>query len=160
MGQLPKRKQNRLRNYDYSQPCAVLITICAETRGPVFGEVDASLLPPATRLSPLGKQTEQSIREIGTHYANVAIDAYSILPDHVHLLLRLEPTDHDPPTVSRIIRLFKAAVSKKAGTTVWQKGFHDHIIRTEEDYQNAWNYVTYNAAKWVAVGKPVLQQHR
>ena len=156
MDKLPKRKQNRLQNYDYSQPCAALITICAETRGPVFGEVDSALSPPATRLSPLGELVRQKIGEIETHYANVKIDTYSILPDHVHLLLRLEASEHDPPTISRIVRQFKAAVTKAADRSVGQKGFHDHIIRGEEDYQNAWNYVAYNAAKWVAVGKPTL----
>lgn len=158
MKQLPIRKRNRLENYDYSQPCAALITICAETREPVFGAVDGSLDPPATRLSALGKTVQQAILEIEKHYGNVKVDTYSILPDHVHLLLRLEPTEHDPPTLSRIVRLFKAAVTKAAGKAVWQKGFHDHIIRTEEDYQTAWNYVTYNAAKWIAVGKPVIHR--
>ena len=157
MDQLPARKRNRLENYDYSQPCVALITICAAARGPVFGVVDGSLVPPSTRLSPLGVLVRQAICEIETHYHNVKVDTFSILPDHVHLLLRLEQTDHDPPALSRIIRLFKAAVTRAAGKPVWQKGFHDHIVRTEEDYQNAWNYVNYNAAKWVAVGKPVLK---
>ena len=157
MEQLPKRKRNRLETFDYSQPCAALITICAETREPVFGEIDASLVPPSTYLSPLGNLVRQAICEIETHYANVKVDTWSILPDHVHLLLRLETTTQDPPSISRIIRLFKSAVTKAAGKTVWQKGFHDHIIRTEDDYQNAWNYVTFNAAKWAAVGKPVLR---
>ena len=156
MGELPARKRNRLENFDYSSPCVALLTICAEKRRPIFGEVDGSLLPPTTRLSALGELVQQSICEIEKRYSSVKVDTYSILPDHVHLLLRLEPTDRDPPAISRIVRLFKAAVTRAAGRPVWQKGFHDHIIRTEEDYQNAWNYVAYNAAKWVEVGKATI----
>ena len=157
MGQLPTRKRNRLQNYDYSRPCAALITICAEAPGPTFGMVDASLVPPTTILSPVGQQVQQAIHEISQYYPSVSVDSHSILPDHVHLLLRLRPVEQDPPSVSRIVRMMKRAVTKQAGHTVWQKGFHDHIIRTEEDYQNAWNYVQYNASKWVAQGKPTIQ---
>lgn len=86
------------------------------------------------------------------------METWSILPDHIHLLLRIDPAEAEkPPTVSQIVRLMKYAVTKKWGQPVWQKGFHDHIVRNREDYQNAWNYVTYNASKWVAVGKPVMR---
>ncbi|MBQ1677919.1 MAG: transposase [Oscillospiraceae bacterium] len=160
MDQLPKRKQNRLQNYDYSQPCVVLLTICAEKRGPVFGQVDAQASPPVTVLSPLGEIVRGAILEIHDHYQNVSLETWSVLPDHIHLLLRIEPAKADPPpTVSQIVRLLKYAVTKEWGRPVWQKGFHDHIVRNQEDFQNAWNYVTYNAAKWVAVGKPVLQRN-
>ncbi len=161
MDRLPKRKPNRLQNYDYSQPCVVLLTICAEKRGPVFGQVDAEAVPPDIVLSPLGEIVREAVLEIHEHYQNVNLETWSILPDHVHLLLRIAPTEAEkPPTVSQIVRLMKYAVTKEWGQPVWQKGFHDHVIRTEEDYQNAWNYVRYNAAKWVAVGKPVMRYNR
>ena len=32
--------------------------------------------------------------------------------------------------------------------TVWQRSFHDHIIRNQQAYEKIWNYVEYNALKW------------
>lgn len=129
MGQLPKRKQNRLKNFDYSQPCVVLLTVCADRRGPVFGNVEAQASPPFTVLFALGELVKQSILEMEAHYQNLVLEIYSILPDHIHLLLRLEHTEiENPPSISQIVRMLKSTVTRKWGEPVWQKGFHDHII--------------------------------
>ena len=31
---------------------------------------------------------------------------------------------------------------------VWQRSFHDHIIRGEKDYEKIWEYIEFNAFKW------------
>ena len=143
------RKRNRIENFDYSQPNIYLITICTENREHLFGVVTVHSDVPCTVLSPLGKLVKRSIEGIETHYPNAILEAFSILPNHLHLLLRLDPTDvANPPSVSRIIKQMKEYVTKNCGRNVWQKGFHDEVIRTEEQYLNAWNYVTYNPAKW------------
>lgn len=35
------------------------------------------------------------------------------------------------------------------GMNIWQKSYHDHVIRDEADYQKIWNYIKYNASKWI-----------
>ena len=143
------RKRNRIEDYDYSQPNIYLLTICTENKEQILGVVQAGSDTPVMVLSPLGKLVEQAILGIETHYPNAFIEAYSILPNHLHLLLRLEATDEsNPPTVSRIIKQLKEYVTKTCGRSIWQKGFHDHVIRSEKEYLGAWNYVTYNPAKW------------
>ena len=52
------------------------------------------------------------------------------------------------PTISTVINQTKGAVSKKAGFYVWQKGFYDHVIRSEQDYLDIWNYIEGNPSKW------------
>lgn len=42
----------------------------------------------------------------------------------------------------------KGAVSRQIGKPVWQKGFYDHIVRTDADYQAIWNYIEGNPSKW------------
>ena len=42
----------------------------------------------------------------------------------------------------------KGTVSKQAGFSVWQKGFYDHVIRSEQDYLDIWNYIEGNPSKW------------
>ena len=43
-------------------------------------------------------------------------------------------------------------VSKKIHNTdnkkIWQRSYHDHIIRGENDYQKIWEYIDTNPLKW------------
>ena len=43
---------------------------------------------------------------------------------------------------------FKGIVTKKVGIPIWQKGFYDHVIRSEQDYLDVWNYIEGNPSKW------------
>ena len=36
----------------------------------------------------------------------------------------------------------------KFGDILWQRSYHDHIIRGEEDYQKIWKYIDTNEIKW------------
>ena len=52
---------------------------------------------------------------------------------------------------AQIIRQFKGKVTKQLGTSIWQKSFHDHVIRNEDDYRRIWEYVDTNPQKWTDV---------
>jgi hypothetical protein len=43
---------------------------------------------------------------------------------------------------------FKGSISKLVGFPIWQKLFHDHIIRNEKEYKNIWEYIDTNQLKW------------
>ncbi len=43
----------------------------------------------------------------------------------------------------------KRYVSRKLGKPIWQKGFYDHVIRSESDYLAHWSYIDENPVKWV-----------
>ena len=87
----PQRKQNRLRNYDYSLPGAYFITICTHERENLFWEtVGASIArPQKVNLSACGQAVDSAIKEIPKHYAAVSLDHYVVMPNHVHLLLQI-----------------------------------------------------------------------
>ena len=152
--ELPKRKPNRLTEYDYSTPNAYFITICTENRRNLFWKdigtvIDRSENVPLTNL---GIIVRQSVMNIPKHYSTICVDRFVVMPNHVHLLLQIN-TDSDgrpmaAPTISTVINQFKGIVSKKAGFSVWQKGFHDHVIRNEKDYLEIWNYIDGNPSKW------------
>ena len=143
------RKRNRIPGFDYSSANIYLLTVCTDRFQCMFGVVSSEGDTQRTILSPLGELVEEAVLEVPAHYPNVTVDAYSILPNHLHLLLRLDPADvPNPPTVGRIIQQMKGFVTKACGKSVWEKGFHDRVIRSEQAYENAWNYVTYNPAKW------------
>ena len=50
--------------------------------------------------------------------------------------------------IATVIKQFKGVVSKEVGMSVWQKGFYDHIIRDDEDYQIKYQYIDENPIKW------------
>lgn len=152
--ELPKRKQNRLAEYDYSAPNAYFITICTEKRKNLFWKDAKAVcdLPEHVPLTHLGLLVKQSISDIPRYYPAITVDHAVIMPNHVHLLLQIH-TDDDgrsliAPTISTVVRLMKGAVSKQANVSVWQKGFYDHVVRNERDYQEIWNYIEGNPGKW------------
>jgi REP element-mobilizing transposase RayT len=51
--------------------------------------------------------------------------------------------------VGTIIGGYKAGVSRLCGKSVWQRSFHDHIIRDEDDYLRIAEYIQNNPAKWL-----------
>lgn len=151
MDSLPKRKPNRLTGYDYSQPGCYFVTICSRDREHLFGCVVGAdvLIGPHVQLSEVGAIVEQTISQIPS------VDKYIVMPNHVHILLRLPVANNGPmgtsaPTqsVPWIVRYLKRTVTMACGKTVWQRGYHDHIIRNEADYLRIWDYIDTNPAKW------------
>ena len=49
--------------------------------------------------------------------------------------------------VAGLVRYFKRSVTQKTGKNIWQRSYHDHIIRDETDYFRIWNYIETNPAK-------------
>ena len=64
--------------------------------------------------------------------------AYVVMPDHLHWLLKLEDD------LSDAVRVYKARVSLMAGERLWQRGFHDHGIRREEELRQVARYLVAN----------------
>lgn len=152
--ELPKRKQNRLSGYDYSTPNAYFITICTEERKNLFWrEIDSYIAQPDNiPLSKIGFIAQQVFQDIPNHYPAITVDHSVIMPNHIHLLLQIN-TDNNgmrtaAPTISTIINQAKGLVAKKVGFPIWQKGFYDHIIRSEQDYLDVCTYIEGNPGKW------------
>ena len=150
----PQRKPNRLTEYDYSTPNAYFLTICTENRKNLFWKDVGAIIdrPENIPLTNLGCLVRQCIIEIPMHYPMISVDNFVVMPNHIHLLLQIH-TDADgrsliAPTISTVVRLMKGTVSKQAGFSVWQKGFYDHVIRNDKDYQSIWNYIQGNPSKW------------
>ena len=152
--ELPKRKPNRLTEYDYSQPNAYFITICTKNKSKLFWEnVGASIArPDNVPLSQYGKIVQEAITKIPHIYPMVSVDNFVIMPNHVHLLLQIHTDDSGramlAPTMSKVVQQMKGYVTKTIGISVWQKLFHDHVVRGNKDYLEIWNYIEGNPSKW------------
>ena len=150
----PIRKKNRLSGFDYSSPNAYFITICTYQRKNLFWrDVGATNGRPSDlSLSSAGKTVQNAIIAISEHYPAYVVEHYVIMPNHIHLLLRVQADANGrpmvAPTISTVVAQMKGAVSKHIGKSIWQKGFHDHIVRTEADYQDIWTYIENNPLQW------------
>ena len=71
--------------------------------------------------------------------------AFVVMPDHVHWLMQL----NGGVGLGEVVRRFKARVSlvMGMGKSVWQRGFHDHALRSEEDVVTVARYVVANPVR-------------
>ena len=160
--ELPRRKQLRLTEYDYSQPGYYFVTICTAVRhqdilsviSPAVGAI-INRPPAEVSLTALGHLTRQAILDIPSRYPGISVDAYVIMPDHVHLILAVQNVGPDgrqiaaPTSISTVIQQLKRAVSRAAGRSIWQRSFYDHIIRNDADLAEARQYLANNPLNWI-----------
>lgn len=154
---LPKRKAIRLPYYDYSQNGYYFVTVCTYKRQNLFWKksqitVGADVIRP--QLTECGKYAETAIKATEKYYPNIKIDKYVIMLNHIHMILIITTNEKNgsgriisAPTVMTVVGQMKRRVSKKAGFSVWQKSYYEHIIRNEEDYLKTVEYVTNNPLK-------------
>lgn len=156
----PGRKNLRLNGHDYNKTGAYFITLCTKDRQALLGRIVGAAHPggPVPQLSVTGKMVQQYIDGITAAYPSAQIEKYVIMPNHLHLILRVndgavrcEGRDARcaaPMAVSRVIGTLKSLTTRKFGVTLWQRSFYDHIIRDEADYQTKWEYIDTNPARW------------
>ena len=130
------------------------MTVCCKDRKHLLGTIPigrGALTPPCIHLSEKGKTVEQYILNINAVYEGIHVEKYVIMPNHIHLLIHIENgggMKASRPTVQTIIRSFKTMVTRKIGISIWQASFHDHIIRSKDDYLAIWKYIEENPLKW------------
>ena len=75
-----RRRSIRLKDYDYSQSGAYFITICTHNKEILFGEI----LDGEMQLNEWGNVVEDCWDEVPRHFKNVELDAFIVMPNHVH----------------------------------------------------------------------------
>ena len=153
MKELPQRKRIRLKNYDYSETGAYFITICTHNRIPYFGSVGADSIS--------ARMISQIFTETMDLYENIHYYKYVIMPNHIHAIIILKHCDSEQRhTICEIVQTFKRRTTIESSNMVkqrilppfdkkiWQRSFHDHIIRTEKRYHIISNYIDMNPTLW------------
>ncbi|MEE1014146.1 MAG: transposase [Clostridia bacterium] len=149
--------------YGYSTPGAYFITICTHNRKCLFSNIVGAIHElPENKLTQYGKYVEQIIEILPDRF-NVSIPKYVIMPNHIHLIIEINnnnekrairesPLQHHRAIIDKIAGFLKMNVSKKIHNSynekIWQRSYHDHIIRGEKDYQKIWEYIDTNVVRW------------
>ncbi len=161
--ELPKRKPNRLKNFDYSAPGAYFITMCTKNRKCMLSEIVGAIHEsPAVKLTEYGKIVDEIINNIPERF-NAEIKNYVVMPNHIHLIVHIKNENdlraiRESPlrnryVISKLIGFIKMNASKKihkcyGRTDIWQRSFHDHIIRDVKDYERIYKYICENPIFW------------
>jgi len=119
------------------------VTVCAFGRRFLFGAV----MQDEMRLSPLGEVVRREWTAIATRWGGVELDAFAVMPNHLHGIVALTGAGRAPP-LQTIIGSFKAGVSRRAGCSVWQRSFYDRVIRDDEELRALREYVEENPLRW------------
>ena len=149
-----KRKNIRLKEYDYAKIGYYFVTICTKNRECILSTIkeqnccrgehcSSDLL---NELTKTGKITEKYLNKISTIYKNVTIDEYIIMPNHIHIILIIN--EKQEVTISQVIQQLKGIISKELKQTIWQKLFYEHVIRCEKEYLKIKQYIQNNPYNW------------
>ena len=139
------RKSPRLLGYDYATENYYFVTICTYEKKCIFGTT--------AKLNCFGQIAYQHLQRLSVHYKQVRVDAFKVMPNHVHFIMELGPGADVALDVA--VGLFKSGVTKEIhqidpNCKVWQRSFHDHVIRNDREYEAIWQYIQYNDQKWEA----------
>jgi putative transposase len=176
---LPRMRRHsiRLQGYDYTQPGAYFVTICAYQRELLFGEIGNQVM----RANAAGELVHACWNDMPNYYPNLDLDAFVLMPNHVHgiLILRdmgvgnenvrgetvgvdLRSTPTHIPTESRkvrglpeMVRAFKAFSTRRInehrdtpGAPLWQRNYYEHVIRSEKSLNAIRQYIQWNVIRW------------
>ena len=156
---LHHRRSVRLEGYDYSLAGAYSVTICTHMRKHILGQV----IDGNVSLSPWGEIVERCWRDLPNHYPNVCLDAFVVMPNHLHGIIALIaheanefgeciPTAH---SLGEIVRGFKVLCGRQINdcsaptrVTVWQRSYYEHVIRNEVSLNAIRLYIERNPENW------------
>ena len=153
--ELPRRKKNRLSDFDYSSAGAYFVTICTEQRVSLLCDETTGDEQPVP--NHWGSISEKYILQIPERFPAVAVEKYVVMPNHIHILLMIEHSEQtkSAPNLGTVIGWYKYNTTKHIRSEfdipagrIFQRSYHDHVVRNERDFWKIWEYIDNNPAKW------------
>jgi REP element-mobilizing transposase RayT len=163
-----RRRSIRLRKYDYSRGGLYFITICTHQRECLFGNIADGTM----HLSALGEVAGEEWRRSAALRPALALDAFVVMPNHVHGIVTIVEPEGDvgahsnaprrhtslhraPRSVATFVGGFKGAVTRRVnalrgttGTPVWQRNYYERVIRDEDEFERILWYIEDNPRRW------------
>ena len=145
--ELCKRKSTRIPLFDYSSDQFYFVTICAYDKKCIFGKPG--------ELNQIGKIVYDALINIPNHYQHIKIDHCVVMPNHLHAIIVVgcDGEAGERPSLNTVVGQFKSGCAREihkihSDLKVWQRSYHDHIIRNPESYKKIWQYIDTNPIRW------------
>lgn len=158
------RHSIRLRGYDYRRGGPYFVTVCAFQRECLFGEVTEGRVC----LTDIGRIVQECWAAIPEHFPFMTPDLSILMPNHLHGVLFRESADDIPAgavairpagttagSLGAVIQNFKATSTRRVnaergtpGYHLWQRNYHERIIRDEEELNRIREYILANPGRW------------
>ena len=164
------RRNNRLKDYDYTSNGYYFITVCVENHQQIFGTIGNNQM----QLNDAGNMINTILNQIPENYAGIDLDEHIVMPNHIHGIMNIAVGARSPrpgsprpdnnkiigrgnraPTIGNIIAYFKYQTTNQInesqntpGKKIWQRNYHDRIIRNDESLNNIRDYIINNPKTW------------
>lgn len=140
----------RARWHDYCSRCIYMITITKQRDKPLFsnivGDYKISNGQPgcaAVSLTSLGKIIQRVIKALPFIEPSIKLLQYSIMPDHVHILLFVQKRIQEP--IGKYIARMKVGINQECGIVgIFNHGFNDQILKPSRNLQVIYDYIRDN----------------
>jgi putative transposase len=149
------RKGNRWDGYDYATSADYFVTVVVHDRLNLFGVVDGDHV----NLSPAGEMIQNMFGKLLERYPNAELLSQVIMPNHIHLVIGKYEEHFSLPEMMAWFKgtttfLYGVGVNEHAWPRyhdkLWQRSYHDHVIRNERALQYILRYIDENPARWTA----------
>jgi putative transposase len=142
----------RLQRLGHDRAGTYFITFCTANRSLPLAEVIENRL----RLTYAGKIVACAWPFVLGRYPHTRLLEFVVMPDHVHVLLRLDTTAAPTKSLSDIVGAVKTHSAARInrlrgspGSHVWQSGFHDRFIRSPAMLAAVRDYIRNNPRRWL-----------
>lgn len=156
-----RRRSIRLSTHDYSASAAYFLTLCTYKRAHLFGHISDGVVT----LSPAGRIVRDLWMKTSEMRTGVVLDAFVIMPDHMHAIVALPAVGEgksdpgrfgrSPGSLGSLVAGYKSActseVKRLTGTTqlrMWQRNYHEWVIRDGDALERIRRYIAANPVRW------------
>lgn len=155
----------RLQNWNYANEAMYFVTICTQNRINYFGKITDSELQ-AYEIGKIAHSEWYKTTQLRPDM-NLELGEFVVMPNHIHGIIMVGANEYNMlpahteyknqfapqfKNLSSVIRGYKSAVTAYAKKNTiafnWQTRFHDHLIRSKDDYDRISNYIINNPSKW------------
>ena len=105
-------KIQRCQLHDYREPCIYHITVTTADRKPLLGQVTGDVQVAKASLTELGMAVRYEINLLPKRYPQIQVLQYIVMPDHVHLILRVKERLPESLPLGNIVAAWKHACGK------------------------------------------------
>jgi putative transposase len=152
------RKPTRRADTDYARPGWYFVTLVTRHRYPYFG----AIINGVDWLNEAGIVIEEAWLSLPDYVQGIRVDEYMLMPNHLHGIVVIKPhsSAEHLPVLSEVIQVFKSLSTNAYSKGVvdrgwepfdghlWQRSFHDQIIRSAEHLNHIRTYIADNPQHW------------